>query len=199
MDLADALIEFTNTIIPSFIDVERSASPRLAPSMLSTLNPFFTLMVMNIASLAVLALTLKLLGVACNLAIDTIRYTLKRASRAVRWLAGHRGADPRIQQASEFDTSGTDEACGRSWTEGDTGGAVPDPHHDELCEALSTLGLKASATETEIKKAYHALMKQYHPDRYMRAPRQEQERVKYITVRVRHAYDVLSREGHRLQ
>lgn len=199
MNLADALIEFTNTIIPTFIDVERSASPRVAPSMLSTLHPFFTLMVMNFASLAALIVALKILSLACNLVMDALRYTLKRAARAVRWLAGQRRVEQSSQDNDDFDTTGADEACGRSWTEGDTGGAVPDPHHDELCEALATLGLKASATETEVKKAYHALMKQYHPDRYMRAPRHEQERVKYITVRVRHAYDVLTREGHRLQ
>ena len=37
-------------------------------------------------------------------------------------------------------------------------------------------------------------MKRYHPDLYMRASSVEQARVNHIVVRVRHAYDILTRE-----
>ena len=55
--------------------------------------------------------------------------------------------------------------------------------------ALIDLGVPLSATDAEIRRAYKNLMKQYHPDFFVTAPKNTQERARRMTLKVRKAYD----------
>lgn len=69
----------------------------------------------------------------------------------------------------------------------------PPPRRDELAEAYELLGCSPSATEDELKKAYRAKAKQYHPDE-MVAKGLPPELVKKATeemARINAAYDLI--------
>ncbi len=58
------------------------------------------------------------------------------------------------------------------------------------------LGLLPGATSAEIKHAYHAMAKEYHPDRYLLAPSEElREKLNVIFAYINEAYRELSRSG----
>ena len=54
------------------------------------------------------------------------------------------------------------------------------------------LGVKASANEDEIKKAYKRLSNKYHPDKLLNLSDDEKEQASAQLQRVKEAYDVLS-------
>mgnify|MGYP004701376453 CR=1 FL=1 len=54
------------------------------------------------------------------------------------------------------------------------------------------LGVKANASEDEIKKAYKRLANKYHPDKLMALSDDEKEHAAQQLHRVQEAYDVLS-------
>lgn len=54
------------------------------------------------------------------------------------------------------------------------------------------LGVKASANEDEIKKAYKRLSNKYHPDKLLNLGEEEKEQAAAQLQRVKEAYDVLS-------
>ena len=54
------------------------------------------------------------------------------------------------------------------------------------------LGVKASANEDEIKKAYKRLSNKYHPDKLLNLTEDEKEQAGAQLQRVKEAYDVLS-------
>lgn len=69
----------------------------------------------------------------------------------------------------------------------------------EVRHALNILGIDPFSTESDVRKAYLTLMKQYHPDRFMQATLQEQEWVQDTTVRIREAYDTVTSQFCRIQ
>ncbi|MBU1618659.1 MAG: DnaJ domain-containing protein [Gammaproteobacteria bacterium] len=54
------------------------------------------------------------------------------------------------------------------------------------------LGVKSSANEDEIKKAYKRLSNKYHPDKLLNLTEDEKEQAGAQLQRVKEAYDVLS-------
>ncbi len=54
------------------------------------------------------------------------------------------------------------------------------------------LGVKASANEDEIKKAYKRLSNKYHPDKLLNLSDDEKEQAGAQLQKVKEAYDVLS-------
>lgn len=62
-----------------------------------------------------------------------------------------------------------------------------------LARAYATLGLKESATEAEIKRAYRKLISQYHPDRLVSRglPEEMMEKAKERVREINVAYDAL--------
>lgn len=71
-------------------------------------------------------------------------------------------------------------------------GAVP-PHGARLAMAYETLGVTASASDAEVKKAYRRLMSENHPDKLVARglPESMQELAKEKTQRIRQAYDLV--------
>jgi len=65
--------------------------------------------------------------------------------------------------------------------------------HDVLAEAYQVIGVAASATDAEVKKAYRRLMNQHHPDKLV-AKGMPEEMVKLATEKsqeIRAAYDTI--------
>ena len=54
------------------------------------------------------------------------------------------------------------------------------------------LGVKANASEDEVKKAYKRLSNKYHPDKLLALSEDEKEQAALQLHRVKEAYDVLS-------
>ena len=61
-------------------------------------------------------------------------------------------------------------------------------------DPYEVLGLKPTATDEEIKAAYHELVKKYHPDKYQDNPLAELAGEKLREVN--EAYDALMKQGH---
>lgn len=57
---------------------------------------------------------------------------------------------------------------------------------------FSVLGIKPSAKEDDIKKAYRRLANKYHPDKLLTASEEEKAQAVVQLERVKKAYDVLS-------
>ena len=57
---------------------------------------------------------------------------------------------------------------------------------------FSVLGIKPSAKEDDIKKAYRRLSNKYHPDKLLGASDEEKEQASLQLERVKKAYEVLS-------
>lgn len=60
-------------------------------------------------------------------------------------------------------------------------------------EAYAVLGLERNASGLEVKRAYRRLVQAYHPDRYECMGQQAREEAELNFLRVRQAYEVLSR------
>lgn len=56
---------------------------------------------------------------------------------------------------------------------------------------FSVLGIKASAKEDDIKKAYKRLSNKYHPDKLLHASDDEKQQAAAALHRVKQAYEVL--------
>jgi len=72
------------------------------------------------------------------------------------------------------------------------------PSWDELLQpsaeqrvdtALYELGVPLSASDEEIRRAYHQLLLQHHPDLFQAAPAATRERSRKMTLKIRSAYD----------
>lgn len=57
---------------------------------------------------------------------------------------------------------------------------------------FSVLGIKPSAKEDDIKKAYRRLSNKYHPDKLLGVSDEEKEQASQQLERVKKAYEVLS-------
>lgn len=197
----DDLQQFTELVLP-LIDFERAKNGG-AQHIFRTVRPFLWLMALNIANFLLLYITLKLSLRAMNLLVTGLNSGLLRLNRAARnrfsrtkQSEGEAKERPsgKIVEEDAWESASDHSWCGKDWTQQDAGNEA----HDALCEAFNTLGLKPSASEEEIRSAYRRLIKRYHPDLYMKASPTEQARVNHIIVRVRHAYDLLTREGTNL-
>ena len=88
---------------------------------------------------------------------------------------------------------GDGSRSGSSSSSSGGGHRPPPPRRDELAEAYELLGCSPSATDEELKKAYRAKAKQYHPDE-MVAKGLPPELVKKATeemARINAAYDLI--------
>jgi DnaJ-domain-containing protein 1 len=66
------------------------------------------------------------------------------------------------------------------------------PDRTDMINYFRVLGVKANASEDEIKKAYKRLSNKYHPDKLLALSEDEKEQAALQLHRVKEAYDVLS-------
>ena len=67
------------------------------------------------------------------------------------------------------------------------------PHEQRALDYLVGLGarLEPDFTNTELRTAFRALAREYHPDRHPGSSSQERDRLSVLFGRLRHAYDQL--------
>lgn len=58
-------------------------------------------------------------------------------------------------------------------------------------EALNILGLNSNFSEKELKRAYYALVKKYHPDQFEKSPREVKEHAEAMMKKINQAYETL--------
>lgn len=213
-DLADALVNFTNLVIPQALQVTGLSghAPANGPTITGVLTPFLCLVILNCLSFMLMKLVGKLLlrlielsTSLLNLLLATLfehiperfkfstqrkkmgRLFFKKAER--KTFAGNRSRT-RINTSSD------------SWervTSNEKSHTVVHEDYSEVIEALQTLGLKASATQKEIRGAYIALMKQYHPDLYTNASLEQQRKIRAAALEIRTAYDTIVKQFNQVQ
>lgn len=86
------------------------------------------------------------------------------------------------------------EAYLRQRTGPGRGTATPADRPGALAEAYEVLGIGASASDAEVKKAYRRLMSENHPDKLVARglPESMQELAKQKTQRIREAYEIIA-------
>ena len=206
MTLDEAMRDFTNLVIPTVLDIQDQQLSNGYPSLTNSLQPFLLLLAINFLSLVALSIITKAALRALNLVVTLINSGLNRLHHYLSWDRTGRTTQihsetkektqrqTRVVEDDEWTDFSDFQQCGKDWSKENSSNGSLDSVHDALCEAFATLGIKSSATENEIRVAYLRLMKRYHPDLYMRASPVEQARVNHIVVRVRHAYDILTRD-----
>ena len=73
------------------------------------------------------------------------------------------------------------------------------PHEQRALDYLVGLGanLRSDFTETELRSAFRALAREYHPDRHPGSNQQQGERLAALFARLRQAYEHLQAVGSR--
>ena len=66
-------------------------------------------------------------------------------------------------------------------------------YSQEIMDALSTLGLRSDADNSEIKKAYRELAKEYHPDKLAGMSQGIQDLAKEKFQQIQNAYEYLNK------
>jgi hypothetical protein len=198
-----ALTYFTNLVLPKTEDLTSLVSDPSNP-LRSVTGPFLSLLVLNALSLIIVFIfwrfavrlfeaTLYLLVSTCALPFRIAGY-FSRSGR--RFTTTARSTDADTQSKSDHSRAHEDDefASWKGTFDDTTTEQQSGTHDEEIIHAFTTLGVKAHATDSEVRRAYIQLMKRYHPDLYMKAPAEEQERIRQAALKVRHAYDLLTKE-----
>ena len=61
-------------------------------------------------------------------------------------------------------------------------------------EALNILGLNSNFSEKELKRAYYALVKKYHPDQFEKSSKEAKEHAEAMMKKINLAYDTLVKQ-----
>lgn len=203
------LIDFTNMVVPSAFELPQSVLHPSPSSITQAATPFLALVAVNCVSLAVITvlgkvalrlieLCLEVLKWAFSLSLGGLVRALWRVcrpkSRRPSFEETHRstGRTRVVEDAQEF------EAWEKVIREGSASGMRP-ALSPEAVEALAVLGLTSFSSEGDIRKAYLSLMKIYHPDLFMNAPQSHQEMMGQRVLRIREAYDTITRELQQIQ
>lgn len=83
----------------------------------------------------------------------------------------------------------------RGWSGNANGGGYSQGggRADAATNAYATLGVKPDATNSEVKDAYRALVKKYHPDRYATKSTEEQQQAEQKFKEVQTAYEQIKK------
>jgi len=203
------LIDFTNMIVPKALEIPQSILSPSPSSIPQAVAPFISLLALNCLSLAVVIMAGKLCLTLIESFISLLRWGISASCAVVRW--GSRVIFKSKAQPHSFDREYREKTKTRiiedaeefeAWERIARQGSASDLREDlspEAIEALAVLGVSASATEAEIRKAYLSLMKIYHPDLFMSAPKRHQEMMGQRVLRIRDAYDTITRELNQIE
>jgi hypothetical protein len=205
---ADALANFTHLVIPRALDITGGAhGPGHPGSITSIVAPFLYLVILNCLSFMLLKVVAKLLLRAFELAVDLLNFftasLYKLLPARLRTIAYHakipffssrkKGKRSFARKRPHINADTTSDDWEKVSSKKDR--AQPEVEgYTEVIQALRTLGLKASANQKEIRSAYIALMKQYHPDLYTTASPEEQKKIRAAALEIRHAYDTVVKQ-----
>ena len=210
----DALVNFTHLIIPRALDVTGLSghAPAHAPTLAGVLTPFLCLVILNCLSFMLMAFIGKLLLRLIEFSLSVLNFGLAKLfdslPRKVKVLIGRvvpRSSSSKKTERKSFTgkraktTFNTNTDSWERVTNDNDFERATGEEYTEVIEALETLGLKASATQKEIRSAYIALMKQYHPDLYTNASHEQQKKIRAAALEIRHAYDTIVKQFNQVQ
>lgn len=203
------LTDFTNMVLPKTLELPQSVLHPSATSITQAAVPFLALLALNCLSLAVLAVVGKVALRLIELCLEVLNWALSLSFGGI-WRALCRLSRPKTQEHSFEETQRSTkrtrvvedahefEAWERFIREGSPSGMRP-ALSPEAIEALAVLGLTSHSSEGDVRKAYLSLMKIYHPDLFMNAPQLHQEMMAQRALRIREAYDTITREINQIQ
>lgn len=198
--LEQALIEFVAILVPLGPELGGPHPTEVAAAISSTVQSLTTMLAINgllfglswglfsVVTKAASAIT----GILSRPLVATWRslrrrlhhlrgQTKDRGDRSQRYRYGRMG-----RAADDFESWESFSARYDTWERDES-------LHNQISHALTVLGLSPWATEKEIRKTYRLLMKRYHPDHYMQASPSERANVEDSALKIREAYDTLTR------
>lgn len=197
------LADFSAFIIPFSSEIGGPYASMGNTTMFTAIKPFLLIFVLNFFTFSLTLFVWRIGLRSFDIALDLCVATFKRARLAIlraapqRRMKGRRGARKRRKNTRLIE----DEDSFKSWDKIAAGTVFTSFDGDlpaEVRSALNILGVHAFSTEAEIRKAYLTLMKKYHPDRFMHEPT-EFEKAQDTAVRIREAYDLLSKPFYQVQ
>lgn len=210
---ADALANFTHLVIPRALDITGGSAhaPGQPGSILSIVAPFLYLVILNCLSFMLLKVLAKLILRASDLVVYLLNLFAANVYRLLpAWIraGAESGKIPFFSSRRRRERSFARKRPHKTTTIREDGwekvrsqeeAEQPEAEdYSEVVHALRTLGLKASANQREIRSAYIALMKQYHPDLYTTASLEEQKKIRAAALEIRHAYDTIVKQFNQM-
>lgn len=201
-----ALIELSSVLLPFGEEVGGPTAASTAASITAAVKPFVTLVTINLVALSLrhhllrIALTIIKSSITCItlglggfLLSGLIRRRDHKKVLRARLRAQHATRKKQKKPQAETTFQTWEQFCKGTvfWS---FGGEL----NEDAKRALSILGLHAFSTQCELRKAYHELMKQHHPDRFMHTPH-DFEAAQSKAVTIREAYDVIAKQFCRVQ
>lgn len=197
------LADFSAFVIPFSSQLGGPYSSMSSASILTAIKPFLLIFVLNFFTFSLTLLVWRIGLRSLEAMLDMCLATFRRARLTI--LRATQSKRPKQRRRTKRRRGKTclveDEESFKSWDKIARGTVFAsfDGHLPaEVRAALNVLGLHAFSTETEIRKAYLTLMKKYHPDRFMHEPT-EFEKAQDTAVRIREAYDLLSKPFYQVQ
>jgi hypothetical protein len=198
--LEQALVEFVTIVAPLGPELGGPHPAVVAASIAGGLKSLATLFVLNVTLFTLLCLSVRLIGKAVTPAIRFMSLLIIGTPLALsRYLYRqlHRAGRASTRSRKTFRTTIVeDDEAFESWESFSRRYKMWETHDgatSQLCHAFTVLGVPPFSTEREIRKSYLALMKRYHPDRFMHASPDEREHVRDAALEVREAYDTVTR------
>ena len=197
------LIDFSHVLVPFGEELGGVPASATATSLLASIKPFITLFGLNLA-----ALSLRHYIIRIGICLFEISFGLVFYWLFFGGLLTHRSSQKilrarlRKQQARpKKPTTIKEDNAFKPWNQfchGTVFWSFGGELNDEVRHALTILGIHAFSTQCDVRKAYLDLMKKYHPDHFMQKP-DELEQAQHTAVKVREAYDRISKQFCQVQ
>ena len=202
-----ALVEFSQLIVPLSMDIGAPAAASTAGNMMAAIKPFFFLFGLNFLTFALAyylgKIALSFVESLVNRLVFSLtlgriffrRHIMKNLRRKLLSQTGQTRARRKTRIIEDDSSFKSWEQISNGTVYWCFGGELT----NEVRHALHVLGVHAFSTENDIRKAYLSLMKKYHPDHFMQASPVDFERAQSTTVQIREAYDKITRQFCRVQ
>jgi hypothetical protein len=192
------LTEFSHILVPFGEELGGPAASATVAGMVAAIKPFIALFCLNLIMLSmrhyIIKMGLSFIQLTFGLAFYWLLFggILRRRSSEKVLRARLREHNTRAKKKKPVE----EEPSYKSWDQfchGTVFWSFGGDLSDDVKNALSVLGIHAFSTQCDVRKAYLDLMKKYHPDRFAQRP-EELEQAQHTTVKVREAYDRISKQ-----
>ena len=197
------LTEFSHILVPFGEELGAPAASATVAGMVAAIKPFIALFGINVIALSMrhylIRAAIHFVQITFGLAFCWLLFggllSRRSSEKVLRARLREHNARAKHKKRVEADASykSWDQFCHGTVFWG-FGGELS----DDVKNALSILGIHAFSTQCDVRKAYLDLMKKYHPDRFIQRP-EELEQAQHTTVKVREAYDRISKQFCRAQ